>query len=89
MPRNRVDRRGVLTLASFSRLVLDFIIPSLLVAGTVVSFILLMIFGRVILGNAPGVLSRVVRLCVRIFVCRTRFDVGLFAFSIRGVSITL
>jgi hypothetical protein len=89
MLRNRVDIRGVLTLACFSRLVLDFIIPILLVAGTIVLFICSMIFERMILGNAPGVLPCVVRLCVRTFDCITRFDVGLFAFCIRGVSITL
>jgi len=61
----------------------------LLVEGTIVSLICSMILGRIIMGNAPGMLRRVVRLCVHIFICITRFDVGLFAVVIRGVSLTL
>lgn len=88
MSRKRVDRRGVVVLA-FARLVCDFMILARLVEGITVSFICSMIFGRIIMGNAPGMLPRVVRLWVRIFVCRTRFEVGLFAVVIRGVSLTL
>ena len=88
MSRKRVDHRGVVTLA-FARLVWVFMILMHLVEGTVVPMICSMIFGRIIMGNSPGVLPRVVRLCVRNFVCITRFDVGLFAVGIRGVSPTL
>ena len=88
MSRKRVDRLGVVTLA-FACLVWVFMILMHLVEGTVVPMICSMIFGRIIMGNAPGVLPRVVRLWVRIFVCRTRFEVGLFAVVNRGVSLTL
>lgn len=88
MSRKRVDRRGVVAFA-FARLVCDFMILMRLVEGITVSFICSMIFGRTIMGNAPGMFPRVVRLWVRIFVCRTRFEVGLFAVVIRGVSLTL
>ena len=83
VPRKRVDRRGVIALASFACLVCVFRgILMHLGEGTSMSFICSMIFGRMIIGNAPGVLPLVVRLCVRTFVCITRFDVGLFAFGI-------
>ena len=88
MSRKRVDHRGVVTLA-VARLVWVFMSLMHLVEGTVVPMICLMIFGHIIMGNAPGVLPRVVRLCVRNFVCITRFDVGLFAVGIHGVSLTL
>jgi hypothetical protein len=83
VPRKHVDRHGVIALASFAHLVCVFRgILMHLGEGTSVSFICSMIFGRMIIGNAPGVLPCVVRLCVRTFVCIIRFDVGLFAFGI-------
>ncbi len=83
MLRKRVDHRGVIALVSFACLVCVFRgILMRLGKGTSVSFICSMIFRRMIIGNTPGVLPLVVRLCVRTFVCITRFDVGLFAFGI-------
>jgi hypothetical protein len=81
--RKRVDRHGVIALASFACLVCVF--RGILVhlgEGTFVLFICLMIFERMIIGNAPGVFPLVVRLCVCTFACITRFNVGLFAFGI-------
>jgi hypothetical protein len=47
------------------------------------------ILGRVIFGNAPGMLRQVVHWCVRAFACRTRLEVGLLANMVGGALLTL
>jgi hypothetical protein len=47
------------------------------------------ILGRVIFGNVPGVLHRVVRWCVCGLACSTRLDVGLLANMVGGAVLTL
>jgi hypothetical protein len=75
-PRIRVDRLGITTLPAFACLVCLAMILSHLVDGTVGSARCSMIFGRMIRGNAPGMLPCIFFLCVRTFICITRFELG-------------